>query len=110
MEFKGTKGKWHMMKKGFDRKQNQNLIQIYATNEDLEMICQVWNDGLLHARTQNYDANAKLICSSPELLEALYELISLKKYKDEFGKDEWYLEKQPLAWINAQKVLEEALT
>jgi hypothetical protein len=42
-----------------------------------------------------------------ELLNALYELVSLKKWKEEFGKDEWYLEKQPLAWENAEKVLME---
>jgi len=42
-----------------------------------------------------------------EEYHALYELVSLKKWKDEFGKDEWYLEKQPLAWINAEKIIEQ---
>ena len=54
-------------------------------------------------------ANAQLIASAPDLLESLYELISLKKWKEEFGKDEWYLEKQPIAWEKAQKSLEKAL-
>ena len=34
----------------------------------------------------------------------------IKKWKEEFGKDEWYLEKQPIAWKNAEKVLEKTLT
>ena len=59
---------------------------------------------------EEFRANANLIASAPELLEALFELVSLKKWKDEFGKDEWYLEKQPIAWKNAEKVLEKTLT
>lgn len=43
-----------------------------------------------------------------EILEVLEELVSLKKWKEEFGKDEWYLQKQPIAWNNAKKVLEKA--
>ena len=104
MEFKGTKGKWHhssqkgtinhcIMAQVWSEKQETWLANINSTENEIEAT-----------------ANAKLIAKSPELLEALYELLSLKKWKDEFGKDDWYLEKQPLAWSNAQKVLEETLT
>jgi hypothetical protein len=103
MEFKGTKGEWFLS-------ETQNLRPTHIAiknNQNSRLIC-------LISEPKNMDiedeANAKLIENAPKLLEALYELISLKKWKDEFGKDEWYLEKQPLAWGNAQKVLEKTLT
>jgi len=109
MEFKGTKGNWHIMEKGFNKHGNPNMIQIYATNSDLEMICEVHNDRILHARSQDFKANANLIASAPELLNALYELIQVKEWKEKYGKDEHYLKAQPTAWKNAQEVIEKAL-
>jgi len=41
-----------------------------------------------------------------EMEEALQELVDLKNYKDEHGKDEFYLENQPKAWKRARAVLE----
>jgi hypothetical protein len=73
---KFTKGKWHLMKKGFTKNANDNLIQVYATNEDLEFVCQVWKDGLLHAKTQNFEANALLISKAPEMLEMLIRILT----------------------------------
>ena len=73
-EFKGTLGPWHIVDGGFDRRKNTNKVQVYATNEDLEMICQVWKDGLLHNKNQDHLANAKLIAAAPLLLEALQSI------------------------------------
>jgi len=105
MEFKGTKGNWIL-------RENQCTVM----SDENCLIARVFDgkgNSLLEHKEQSDEIvfkNAKLISSAPKLLEALYELVSLKKWKDEFGKDEWYLEKQPLAWDNAQKVLEEVLT
>jgi hypothetical protein len=76
MEFKGTKGEWKIIKGGFSKKiETPNLIQIYAANDDLEMICKVNKDQLLHKKVQNYEANAQLIAAAPELLQALQDLV-----------------------------------
>jgi len=39
------------------------------------------------------------------LVEALEELIAIKSYKNQHGKDEWYEEKQPIAWEKARQAL-----
>jgi len=85
MEFKGTKGKWHLMKKGFRKSENNNLIQVYATNEDLELICEVWKDRLLHEREQNFEANALLISKAPEMLELLQNINNGTTFDKETG-------------------------
>lgn len=75
MEFKGTKGEWFMMKGGFSKKYDDpNLIQIYATNENLEMICKVHKDQILHNDVQDFEANAKLIAAAPEMFVILKSL------------------------------------
>ena len=58
---------------------------------------------------EEFHANAQLMAASPDLLKALEELISLKIWKDKFGKDSHYLEVQPIAWENAQKAIDKAL-
>lgn len=83
-----TEGKWHMIKGGFSKGAgNHNMIQIYATNDDLELICKVWKDGILHNREQDFEANAKLIAASPELLVALerFTVLDTNHYKDIAG-------------------------
>lgn len=102
MEFQGTKGKWSISNENIVTSDEQDIctvniyLEAYADVENAkqEKICK---------------ANTTLIASAPELLEVLFELVSLKKWKDEFGKDEWYLEKQPIAWKKAQKLLEKTL-
>jgi len=72
-----TPGPWYKMEGGMSIKGDiPNLIQIYAPNDDLEMICQVWKDGHLIHRTQDHKANARLIAAAPELLEALTALLT----------------------------------
>ena len=41
-----------------------------------------------------------------QIYQALEQLVLLKKHKDKFGKDAFYLEKQPLIWENALKIIE----
>lgn len=99
MKFKGTKGEWRVMYRGFKTKGvAPNLIQIYATNEDLEMVCKVYKDELLHKRTQDFEANAQLIATAPELLKALQELLKQQSSTDKY---------EPL--IKAQKQAEEVI-
>ena len=42
---------------------------------------------------------------SAELYEMLKELVALKHYKTQCGKDEVYMSKQPLLWDKATKLL-----
>lgn len=51
------------------------------------------------------EVTATLFENAPELLKALKELVDLKDRKDHIGKDEFYIEKQKEAWINAKKVI-----
>ena len=52
---------------------------------------------------------AKLITpDNSEALEALKDLVQLKEWKDRFGKDEHYLQHQPIAWKNAVMVIKNA--
>ena len=86
-EFKGTKGNIQMMIGGFTKKgEIPNMIQIYATNEDLEMICKVYKDEILHNKNQDFEANANLIvdafkvrqqinCELSELLEQRNDML-----------------------------------
>lgn len=69
-----TPGIWHMAENGIGGRRF-NLIQIYATNEDLEMICQVWKDGLLVGKEQDYQANARLIAAAPEMYSILRSIL-----------------------------------
>ena len=84
MEFQGTKGKWHIMKGGLAHKDTPNLIQIYATNDNLELVCKVEKDRVLHDCNQDFEANAKLIASAPEMFELL------KKIRDEKVSEHYF--------------------
>ncbi len=90
-DLKHTPGPWHIMKGGFGNKfpKNVNMHQIYATNDDLEMICKVWRDGMLCHKVQDFDANARLISAAPELLEILQEILK-KVSLDSIGGNELY--------------------
>lgn len=71
-----TPGPWHLMEGGFSVSgPHPDLIQVYATGEDLEMICKVWRDSHLIHRKQDFKANARLIAAAPQLLEALNGLL-----------------------------------
>ena len=104
MEYKGIKGNW-------------GVIAINIS--DFKQIC-VASDAsksvLAHVYLPEYKitdelkATANLMANSYELLQALQELLQVKEWKDKYGKDEQYLKAQPVAWSNAQKVLEKTLT
>lgn len=68
---KHTKGPWHIMDGGFEKNKNQMLATIYATNDDLEIICKVVKDGMLAHSEQDFKANAKLIAAAPDMLFVL---------------------------------------
>ena len=103
--FNGTKGKWYI---GIVPEYNDILksamIEIQTDNV---WICKVQNNGVIG--NEEGKANAKLIATAPELLEALQNLVALKESKDKSGKDEYYLKSQPIAWENAKKAILKAL-
>jgi len=104
IEYKGVKGNWEV---------------IELNMADFKQIC-VASDAkknvLAHIYLPEYKitdelkATANLMANSYELLQSLQELFQVKEWKDKYGKDEQYLKLQPIAWSNAQKVLEKALT
>lgn len=76
MEFKGTKGNWNVMVGGFSRKSRApNMARIYSTNDNLEMVCTVQKDVLLHNCDQDFIANANLISAAPDLLKVVQDTV-----------------------------------
>ena len=99
--FLGTKGEWKVI----------NIELFYystcAVGNDKTSVCHLFYEG--RTITDEAKANAKLIATAPELLEALQTLVALKESKDKSGKDENYLKSQPIAWENAKKAISKAL-
>ena len=95
MENKHTPGPWMRSSFGFQVLGDKNRVSV----------CQL--DGKQGQETQI--ANARLIAAAPEILEALGCLVSLKEWKDEYGKDEHYLIEQPLAWRRAEAAISKAI-
>ena len=99
--FLGTKGEWKVI--------NIELFDYStcAVGNDKTSVCHLFYEG--RTITDEAKANAKLIATAPELLEALQTLVALKESKDKSGKDENYLKSQPIAWENAKKAISKAL-
>lgn len=95
MEKKFTPAPWHISipKNGTGFNTNQGrCIGIYATNDDLEAICQVWKDGLMVHREQDHLANAYLIHAAPDLLQACLDVLDAQTKKEiEQAKKSCYL-------------------
>ena len=77
MEFKGTKGSWRILSK--NKKEQFYLItgKDETCNNDRDLqVCQI-NFGFHPIKSQLdcTEANAKLIASAPDLLEALQEML-----------------------------------
>lgn len=51
------------------------------------------------------DRNKQLLAQAKTLRRALIDLVYFKNYKDAFGKDEYYKENQPGAWVNAREAI-----
>jgi hypothetical protein len=76
LEFKGTKGEWRIQ---------GDCILAGATGMNATIICEMDNAVVKKPITQTEItelANAKLIASAPELLEALQELIAYEQTLD----------------------------
>lgn len=49
-----------------------------------------------------------MIAAAPDMLESLIKLVNLKNYKDNNGKDEYYLEAKTFAWKYAVEAINKA--
>jgi hypothetical protein len=82
----------------------------YIKSND-RVVCKLY-DVPIHGGDQK-QGNAKLIAAAPDLLEALKELVELKKMKDEAGEypeslPSDYIERKPMAWENARRAIRKA--
>ena len=96
MKAKFTKGKW-MTETDIDH------TMIVDNSRNHYFIAKVANHWI------NHESNALLILASPDLFNALNELLQVKEWKDKNGKDEHYSNAQPIAWENARKAINKAL-
>ena len=100
MEFKGTKGEWKV-KKAKMRFPSASKWQIINENEDALFEVE------LAESDEAMQANAKLIASAPDLLEALTMLIEeTEDYVNETACGNTYLD---IAREKARKAIEKAL-
>jgi len=53
----------------------------------------------------NQDKIDQLEAHNRALVEALERLVTVKAHKDEWGKDNFYLDNQPIAWEKAKQAL-----
>lgn len=104
METKHTKGNWNL---GGNTENGVLVSKTPPENRDIATVWKYDNDFL---ENEEMMANAKLIASAPELLEALQELLQVKEWKDKYGKDDQYLKAKPIVWRNAENAIKKALT
>jgi hypothetical protein len=107
LEFKGTKGKWEMSHQPI--LSNGLYIQTVDKSHKNTFIGEV-GGGL--QSPQEIEANAKLIASAPDLLEALQDLTNSDLFSNIVHINARAGGKKQLviAWEKAQKALEKALT
>jgi len=103
MEFKGTKGVWNAC----CLNAKPHFIFTEASERTICRIYQEQDDGC-SLPIEQVRANALLISKSPEMLEMLKHLISLKHAKDLDGKTPYYLEEMPKAWVKAEHLIKRA--
>lgn len=94
LEFRGTKGEWEVTQ----------MLNV-TSKENGKMICATQSNMNDH----EIEANAKLIASSPNLLEALQNL--MKEYKSiaDSGDCGWWKAEEQEKYINAQKAIQKAI-
>lgn len=115
MESKHTKGEWIVSNDNLEMVLNEsgayrpNSIMKYSTLKD-----ELFANARLIANAGTTTNKCGLLPSElleryNEAIESLKELMQVKEWKDEYGKDAQYLKAQPMAWSNAQSVLNKAL-
>lgn len=97
-EFKGTPEPWYPVEfAGYWRVFDQPFYE--ATD-----IMDAENVGEQCAKN-----NCHLAAAAPDLLEALQDLVNLKKWKDKHGKDEHYENSKEMVWLAARAAICKAL-
>jgi hypothetical protein len=101
LEFKGTKGDWLL-------KQEKSYHSV-TTQLGRGMIKIWFSDNHIIKTSEEALANAKLIASAPELLEALIAL--MKEYKQGADSGDWgnWKAEEQDEYIQAQQVIEKSL-
>jgi len=84
---------------------NPNEV-IYGSDDSAHWLVDILGGFLKESIETN---NSELLERYNEAIEVLEELVQVKEWKDEYGKDAQYLKAQPIAWKNAQSVLNKAL-
>ena len=80
----------------------------YALNLDIINMKDFYCRGYAKRFKEDKVVIDKLIEDNALLLEALKNLVQLKKCKDKNGKDEHYVKSQPIAWKNAKEAIKKA--
>lgn len=91
METKFTKGNWYVSTDKYDINEYGVIGVDISTTNELNIIT-VWGDG--KEITEVTEANAKLIAAAPDLLQSLYQILSLYEQLAValplIIKEEWY--------------------
>lgn len=103
MEYKGIKGNWEII--DFDLKDFKQIC--IASDESQFVLAHFYLPE--NKITDEIKATANLMASAKVLFDALNELIQVKEYKDNNGKDEHYLNAKDIAWDNAKKAIKNAI-
>lgn len=105
--WKVTKGSWYIEKK-LDYKHQQDVYAIGSKHND-----EVLNEEFITVWTwmieEEAEANAQLIASAPDLLEALQEMMKVYKEIADSGDCGWWKAEEQDEFIKAQKAINKAI-
>jgi hypothetical protein len=86
MKTKHTQGPWRAEKWDYSQCPNKLMVQT-----DKDAVCEILDLWCMNERTEERDANARLIAAAPEMLEALKELATAAEHRDNTMGDPYRL-------------------